>query len=62
MAGPNDRTADDVTQHRVEHADDVDVEAEDLKQIHTKGADHAANFLGNQHVEVTEEDVRTPVA
>lgn len=53
MAGPN---GEDISHQRVENADDVDMDIE-LKQVATKSADRAANLIGNQQVDLTEDDV-----
>lgn len=43
------------------HAEDIemDVEAAPKPTTNVKGADRAAQLIGDQHIEVTEEDVST---
>lgn len=55
MAADNSKTEDAISQLRIE-----DAEA-DFKKNHApaKGADRAANLIGDQCVELTEEDVST---
>lgn len=56
----DDKPHEDLSSHQhVEHieADDIELAAKPTAVDATKGADLAAQLIGHQHVEISEEDV-----